>query len=197
MLACMLTAKGWPATAPTVRVTVLIRFEQPHSGTSLQNLQRQLHSMLSGAGVQLDLRDQNDVPAGAEFGQLLVFHMKGHCSMESLPVGALSDERGPLAMAYSTEGKILSFAEVECDSVRVSLERVLGKQNTRAFQPAFDSALGIIMAHEVYHMLAATSEHTHTGFTKAGLTAGELLSKKLSLPEVARLAIRQNMSGLQ
>jgi hypothetical protein len=152
---------------------------------------------LSGAGVQLDLRDQNDVPAGAEFGQLLVFHMKGHCSMESLPVGALSDERGPLAMAYSTEGKILSFAEVECDSVRVSLERVLGKQNTRAFQPAFDSALGIIMAHEVYHMLAATSEHTHTGFTKAGLTAGELLSKKLSLPEVARLAIRQNMSGLQ
>lgn len=198
MLAGMLAGNISPATAPTaLRVTILVSFEQPHSSTSLTSLQNQLDSILSRAGVQLDIQDRDDVRPGSEFGQLLIFHMKGHCSMESLPVQALSDERGPLAMAYMTDGKVLSFGEVECDNVRLSLERVLGKQSTRAYQPVFDSALGIVLAHEIYHMLAATSEHTHTGLTKAGLSAQELLSKRLSLPDVARLAIRQNMSASQ
>ncbi|MGA8028571.1 MAG: hypothetical protein WB992_15615 [Bryobacteraceae bacterium] len=198
MLVGALAARIWSAAAPApVRVTVLVSFEQPRSGASLENLQSQLHGILSGAGVQLDVRDRNEVRAGAEFGQLLVFYIKGYCSMESLPVGALSDERGPLAMAYSTDGKILSFAEVECDNVRLSLERVLGRQSTRAYQPVFDTALGMVMAHEIYHMLAKTSEHTRTGLTKPGLTARELLDKKLSMPDIAQLAIRQNLSGLR
>lgn len=196
MLAAVPVSTAWSASAPAAfRITVLISFEQPHSGISLKNLESQLHSILSETGLQLDVRDRSQIPAGAEFGQLVVFYMKGSCSMQSLPIGALSDERGPLAMAYSTHGNILPFAEVECDRVRLSLERALGKQSTRAFQPAFDTALGIVMAHEIYHMLAKTSDHTRTGLTKTRLTARELLDKKLSLPEIARLAIRQNFSG--
>jgi hypothetical protein len=170
-------------------------FEHAASGASLKSLQRHMNRILTGTGVELDVRDRDEVAAGAEFGQLLLFHMKGYCSMEPLPVGALSDERGPLAMAYSSDGRVLPFGEVECDHVRTSIERVLGKQSTKVYQPIFDTALGMVMAHEIYHMLAGTSEHTRAGFTKAELTARELLDGKLSLPDIARLAIRQNVSG--
>ena len=172
-------------------VTVLVSFEHSHPAASLNAMEHQLDSMLAGTGLKLVLRDRSAVPPRAEFGELLVFKMKGHCSMDALPVAALSDERGPLAMAYSSDGTVLPFGEVECDTVRHSLQRLVGKYNPRAYQSAFDAALGMVMAHEIYHMLAQTPEHTHRGVTKASLSAQELFEGKLSLPAIARIAIRQ------
>ena len=109
---------------------------------------------------------------------------------ESLPIGALSDERGPLAMAYSSDGAILPFGEVECDRIRSSLERVVGHGNPVIYQSAFGSALGLVVAHEIYHMLSHSPDHTKTGVTKESLSAREMLSGSLSLPAIARMAMQ-------
>lgn len=195
LLLAVLPAVGFcSSTSSMAKLTLLVSFDHPLSATSLENVQTQLHTVLRGTGLHVEVRDRETVPARTQFGQLIVFHMKGYCSMDPLPVGALSDERGPLAMAYSTDGQVLPFGEVECDSIRVCLERVLGKQSTRAYQPLFDAALGIVLAHEIYHILANSFEHTRKGVTKASLTGRELLDKNLSMPDIAQLAIRQTLS---
>ena len=140
--------------------------------------------------MRLDLRLRTEILATAEFPDVVVFKMKGSCTMNSLPVGAVSDERGPLAMAYSQDGQILHFGEVECDRVRESLQRVVGRGSASKYELVFGNALGLVLAHETYHILANSKLHTKDGLTKASLSARELLLDDLSLPGIAREAMR-------
>ncbi|HLH02596.1 MAG TPA: hypothetical protein VKX25_07490 [Bryobacteraceae bacterium] len=187
------TAEEAHDTRPNL--TVLLRYEHPYSAPSFSALERQLRSLLAEAGLQVEVRERKDANAREEYTDVVVFNMKGHCTMAArpapnpLPVGALSDERGPLAMAYSADGNILPFGEVECDQVRESLERVLGKGAPDRYQATYGAALGTVMAHEVYHMLSHRAKHTKTGITKESLSAREMLEGKLTLSDKAREAI--------
>ena len=181
-----------PPSAPVV--TVLLNYEQPYSRSSFEALESELGRVLKDVGLKLDLRDRKEADPKEEFSEVFLFDMKGHCSMDPIPVGALSDERGPLAMAYSAEGTILPFGEVECDHVRRSIQRILGHKNPLMYQSAFGSALGLVMAHEIYHMLARSAVHTNQGVTKHSLSAQELLDSSLSLPNAARAAMRQQLA---
>ena len=113
--------------------------------------------------------------------------------MVSMPVGALSDERGPLAMTYSSDGQLLHFGEVECDRVRQSLQRVLGRGYPEKRQIAFGTALGVVMAHEMYHMMANAKGHTGEGITKHSLSAEEMLAGELAIPDAARRAVQRGL----
>ena len=179
--------------APPQHLTVLLSFDHPYSAQSFAAMKSQLQTVLDNVGLKLDVRDRSEVRPHAEFADLVVFQMKGYCTMDPLPIGALSDERGPLAMAYSSDGQVLPFGEVECDHIRLTLQRILGQGNAKGYQPAFGTALGFVMAHELYHMLANAPRHTRQGVTKESLSARELLAGRLSLPEIAQLAIRQGL----
>ena len=192
-LLCLLTGvpvlyAGSNSTAAASPVTVLLDFEQPHSSVSFASLQNELTRILTPTRLNVDLRDKSEVSPSAEFGELLVFKMKGHCTMNALPIGALSDERGPLAMTYSANGQILSFGEVECDRIRESLQRVIGKGNPEAHQAAYGIALARVMAHEMYHMMANCSAHTKGGLTKKTLSGSELSQHLLPLDHDAKNA---------
>jgi predicted nucleotidyltransferase len=187
--------RAYPDTAdPSQDVTVLVDFEKPYSEASVDALRSELQTLFAPWGLKIDLRVKNQLPPGAEFNQLMVFKMKGACSMVSMPIGALSDERGPLAMTYSSDGELLHFGEVECDRVRHSLERVLGKGHSEKRQTALGTALGMVMAHEMYHMMANVKGHTGAGVTKHSLSAEEMLAGDLAIPDAARKAV-QHVAG--
>lgn len=187
---CLLHAALNPATT-ALPVTVLLDFEQPHSSASLDAMQQELNRLLSPVRLKVDLRLKAEVPESAEFGELLLFKMKGSCTMKALPIGALSDERGPLAMTYSSNGQILSFGEVECDRVRESLQRVFGKRNPDAHEAAYGVALARVMAHEMYHMMGNCAAHTKHGLTKESLSGRELSEDTLPLAAEATDALRK------
>lgn len=167
-------------------ITVLLDFEKPHSDVSVQAMREELQRILDPAGLKIDLRLKNELSPEPQFPDLVIFKMKGSCTMNALPVAALSDERGALAMAYSSDGEILHFGEVECDRVRQSLQRVLGRGAPERHQKAYGAALGLLVAHEMYHMLGNQKIHTRDGLTKSSLSARELLEDNLTLP-IARL----------
>jgi len=194
-LVCFAAVRAYPdITDPSQSVTVLVDFEKPYSDASFDALRHELQTLFAPAGLKIDLRLKNQLLPGAEFNQLVVFKMKGACSMVAMPIGALSDERGPLAMTHSSDGELLHFGEVECDRVRQSLQRVLGKGYPERRQTALGMALGVVMAHEMYHMMANAKGHTADGLTKHSLSAEEMLAGHLSIPDVARRAV-QHGSG--
>ena len=175
-------------------VTVLLDFEQPHSPAAFHALERELDLILRPARLKVDLRDKSEVTPGSEFGELLLFKMRGSCTLNALPIGALLDERGPLAMTYSVKGKMLSFGEVECARVRQSIQTVLGKGASQANQDVFGVALARVMAHEMYHMLVKSSEHTKLGLTKESLSGRELSQEFLPLPSQVTNSLRDRFS---
>jgi len=189
--------RAYPDTAdPSQSVTVLVDFEKPYSEASVDALRSELQTLFAPSGLKINLRVKNQLPPDAEFSQLVVFKMKGACSMVSMPIGALSDERGPLAMTYSSDGELLHFGEIECDRVRHSLERVLGKGYPEKHQTALGTALGMVMAHEMYHMMANAKAHTGAGVTKHSLSAEEMLAGNLGIPDAARKAVQHGAGSV-
>lgn len=196
LIVCSGLLQAAPNEIPPMQpVTVLVDFEKPHSAVSVDALRRELQALLEPVGFKIDLQLKSELPASPVFADLVVFKMKGSCTMTSLPlpVEALSDERGPLAMAYSSDGEVLHFGAVECDRIRESLQRVLGRGSPENRQAVFGTALGLVIAHEMYHMMADSRAHTKTGLTKASLSASELLDGELTLPGIAQRAVRHSL----
>jgi hypothetical protein len=179
LLAPMFLSAGATLNPP---LTVLMDFEAPHSEASLTALRGSLDRILSPGGIVVDVQLRADLPKNPQFGELVVFKMKGSCSMSSRPLPTAPDELGPLAMAYTSDGEVLHFGEVQCDRVRRSLQRVLGFNSSLKSQQTYGSALAVVIAHEVYHMLGNVREHTQKGITKAELSASELMDSNVTLP---------------
>ena len=178
------------------KLTVVVNFEKPHSDASVVALRHELTSLMEPAGLDVDVMLRNELPPYPEFSELVVFEMKGSCSMKGIPslMGELPAELGPLAMAYSSDGQILHFGEVECDRVRECLQRITGRGSPEKHQAAFGTALGIVIAHELYHMIAGAKAHTKGGLTKKSLSARELLSGELSIPAVVGESLRRGLA---
>jgi hypothetical protein len=198
-LLCAATSNIPPApvipSIPPAPVTVLVDFEKPHSPVSLIAIRRELEALLRPVGVKVDLLMRSELLPAQEFADLVIFKMKGSCNMDALPLGAVLDERGPLAMAYSSDGEVLHFGEVECDHIRQSLASVIGVTTSTFRQTVLGRAIGLVIGHEIYHMLANSSIHTKQGVTKESLTARELLEADLDLPVLARKALQQALAG--
>jgi hypothetical protein len=173
------------------QITVLLDFDQPHSHVPLKAMQSELQSILDPAGVSLDLRVKDELPPDPQFGDLLIFKMNGHCSTEQLPIGALIDERGPLAWTYSSDGEMLSFGQVQCDRVRLSLQRLYGPQTAEMHSVLYAKALARVIAHEMYHMLSNSPAHTKGGVTKSSLTPRELAEDPMHFPFNTDILLRK------
>jgi len=191
-LLLFLAAVGWPATR---NVTVLVSFEQPHSAVSVSAFRQELSNLLKPAGIAVEVMLKSEMPEYPQFGELVVFEMKGSCSMNGakLSTGNLAVDRGPLGLAYESNGQVLHFGEVQCDRIRRCLQRITRGLRPEEHQAEYGAALGIVVAHEIYHMIAGAKEHTKEGLTKESLSARELLDGALTLPEEVREALRQDL----
>ncbi len=171
------------------QITVLLQFEAAPSNTSISALNSELRKILfsSNSAVHLNLR--TEPLNGVVDGDLIIFKMRGSCTMDALPVAALSDERGPLAMTHIVDGEILPFAEVECDRVRQSVQRTWGRDNPRMHEIQYGAALARVMAHEMYHMLTRSTIHQSSGVTKSALSSQELSTGTIRLSRPARAAL--------
>lgn len=182
LFACvpLIAATSVTTTETTPRkITVLLDFDKPHPHVPLKAMQNELQSILDGAGLSLDLRLKDQLPPDPQFGDLVIFKMSGHCSTEQLPIGAILDERGPLAWTYSSDGEMLSFGEVQCDRVRLSLQRLYGPDSAEMHSALYGKALARVVAHEMYHMLSNSPAHTKAGVTKSSLSPQELTQRPL------------------
>ena len=191
-----MAAAGQPDDPAGAPLTVVLDYEQPHSSSSFEAMQSELKTIMKRAGLRLDVKDKASLAPNTQFGGLVVFKMAGRCDATPIPIEALSDERGPLAMAYSSDGEILPFGEVKCDRIRESLQRTLGRGlpsgNDRS---AYGAALAKVMAHEIYHMLAHDAHHTKSGLTKESLSSHDLLDRGAILPDKALEQIRRSLNA--
>ncbi len=163
---------------PANPVTILLDFDKPHSQMSLQAMEDEVSVLLKDTGVALDWQIKSDIRANAEFAELVVIKLTGHCTLET--VAMPMDERGPLAFSYSSEGEVLPFGEVQCDRVRNSVRRLLLGRDYQTGEVLLGRALGRVLAHEMYHMLANDRKHTKSGVTRERLTAEELTGTTLT-----------------
>jgi hypothetical protein len=165
-------------------VTIVLDIKDRHySASSLAAMETETQRIFSNTGMKLNWRIKSELPEHAEFDNVVVFTMTGFCNMNEPP--ELIDERGPLALTYTSDGEILPFGEVRCDRVRASLRRHARSAVLTRPECVFGIALGRVMAHELYHMLAEETRHTGDGVTRTSLRADDLIDGNLELDSAA------------
>jgi hypothetical protein len=171
-----LPAFGGGREARVAPVTLYTQFQEEPSGPLLEAMQDELETIMSPAGLHFDWHALADA-GGRVSSQLAVIHFKGGCDVDNLR--ADPGFPGPLGWTHISDGEILPFIDVNCDGLRLFVQRELIEVPVAGRQEVFGRAMARVLAHELYHLLAHTKAHMSTGIAKAAYSVRELLSQKL------------------
>lgn len=185
LLLCTLAAPMRSEVATGATLTLLLDFEKAPPLSTLREMQQELRQFLQSAGIRTDLRLRSEVPSDADFEDVVLLRFRGICQASAL--APLLDERGPFAWSHVVEGSILPFAHVACDNVRRAVEEALFGGEKARRDELFGRALGRVVAHELYHIIAGVHSHGKKGIAQAALSGRELIAERMPLePEDAR-----------
>jgi hypothetical protein len=160
-------------------VTLVLQFDQPYSTQSLAVMEHEVASIVSESGIKVDWRLLADVHSSDSFESLVVVRFHGACNME--PAGYSSGDRRYYGFTYISDGAVLPFSEVECDKISSSIRPAMSKAQWLERDSILGRALGRVLAHELFHMLAKSQHHAGEGVTRSALSPAQLISDKLSM----------------
>ena len=158
-------------------VTVVMHFEAEHAPITLSHMQREVEFIMRPLGLQFRWRFGACVADGDIFHHLVVVHFKGRCEMGEYPSWEV--DSGPLGAAEMSEGRLMPFCRIECNRVREFIRPLVRGESFIQMHVLLGRALGRVLAHELYHILADTTHHGSSGVTKSFLTSKELVDRAL------------------
>jgi hypothetical protein len=80
-----------------------------------------------------------------------------------------------LGWTHITDGEILPFCSVDCTLVRQTIAWVLQRRRVEDRQTLISRAVGRVIAHEFYHILAGTRQHSKEGLASAYVEPDDLV----------------------
>lgn len=191
-LLCVSTLLGWSESAvpPSSELDVYLNGEI-RSPDVRSEMKRELAALMQRAGFRVVWRRAHDKTPSSRAVDLIVVELRGACA---LPTGedstGLADSHLALASSSVVDAKVLPFSWVDCSA----LNRFLGptilnlSEGEQAY--LYGRAMARLLAHEFYHVLAQTEDHTEIGISKARLSTADLLSEHLGFGAIALEKLR-------
>jgi hypothetical protein len=158
--------------------------------TTTHSLDQELKRLLSPAGVDITWRANGEGSREQE-GRMVVGTFAGKCSVETIAIrrASPSDIR-TLAETSISNGRILPYFTVDCDHVIRTLAPMLEPLSPPLRQSVLGRALARVIAHEIYHILAETTDHADTGVAKAQMNFRDLTTDHFDLSPTSLQRIR-------
>lgn len=158
-------------------IAVFMDFKSQPSTEAVSQMEREISSIMKPSGLAFDWRMMQDRKTGESFTDLVVFTFKGRCQAEGGPtydeLGPLA-ERIPLAFTHVSEGHVLPYSDVECDTIRSYISSSVASARPNEREAILGRALGRVVAHEMYHILANTKDHAVDGVARSFHTRKDL-----------------------
>jgi hypothetical protein len=149
----------------------------------VEHMKRELGAIMQTAGYRVEWQTRGDSP-DAPF--LAVVELEGLCAAEP----ARGDAGLKLARTPVQDGRVLPFSTVACAAVRHAVAPALSGQPPAIREFLMGRAMARVVAHELYHVLAGTADHTGPGIARACYTASDLVSEQFTFGEAALARLR-------
>ena len=176
-------------------VGVFLDFDSAPGKTSVEVMKREVDALLKPSGVSVNWRLAGDNQGHESFAGLVVLKFKGKCRVESWqPSPEAIPGETPLGSTLVKDGHVLPFSEVKCDAVKQALSYLRPEAGQGERQKALGLAMGRVVAHELYHVLARTTAHAAQGLARAAESLEDLISGKESFRAEESQAIRKGVS---
>jgi hypothetical protein len=172
------------ATAP--HIAVFVDFESQPSPQSVQQMRTEVAAILKPSGLTLDWHSLQNRESTQSYPDLVVLRFKGSCQVRNPP---MDSELGPalepaaLATTAVSDGHVLPFTDVRCNEIRRYLHQELEGHQAAKQEQIYGRALGRVVAHELYHIFAATEEHATEGVARSFHTRRDLTNKTFRFSE--------------
>lgn len=167
-----------PERREKAAITLLMEFESGRSEASIDAMKREFEAILKQAGLTFDYKLRSELNESDSPVDIIHVKFKGECRMQTMPV--VFDERGPFAITHTVDNQVLPFSEVGCDRIRVSVRSAMFGGDFEKSDLLLGRALGRVLAHEVYHILANTTGHGKAGVARTALSGRQLIAEHLA-----------------
>lgn len=168
-------------------VAVYLDFEHRASEKSVAAMKREVNELMSPAGLRLHWRTLKENRGDEPFSNLVVVKLRGVCRVRWSFSSRDTGEVMTLGTTRRAGSRVLPYSEVDCDSVReaVARSRVPQREST------LGRALGRVLAHELYHVLARTTRHAREGIAKSMQSWHDLVGKRAAFLEPDAALLRE------
>jgi len=143
--------------------------------SAVQSAQKELQRLLAPTQIDLVWKDLGTRKSGEQFDQVVVVSFDGSCSKTGLVATLPPHSQISLADSSVSDGAVLPFFRVDCGLLVQMLGPSLRTMLSQERAAAMGRALGRVMAHEIYHIVAETTEHQQTGVAKASFSLQDLI----------------------
>jgi hypothetical protein len=173
------------------RIGIFMDFQQAVSPQTIRAMQHEVMTILGVTGAVFSWLELNHEAQSETFDDLAVLRFEGSCEASDSGGEALTRDIA-LGSTEVTDGEVSPFTKVHCGPIARCLRPLLA--GSSAMRDAlFGRALGRVVAHELYHILAKTREHTRNGVTAYLLTPYDLLRDHCELDRKALVALGERM----
>jgi len=183
-----LAAPGLAGQAPQTTLTAVLLPDGRYSMSALRAMEHETAHILKASGVKLRWRLQGSSEVAN--GLMVVVMLHGRCDIDG---SAAQFKPGPLGWSHEVDGSVLPFSDLACDSIRGAVQSVWNGQNRKRGNDLLGRAMGRVLAHELYHVVADTAQHGRDGVAQATFTPRDLTAAQFQLEAPDVEAVRNGL----
>jgi len=157
-------------------VTAVLMPDGPFSPMAIHEMGREAAGILKHSGVVLHWSFGPSVQVSD--GLLIVVRLRGRCEADG-PSAVM--KAGALGWSHEVDGAMLPFSDLACDNIRGAIQSTDRHENPIQANVLLGRAMGRVLAHELYHIVADTAEHGEDGVAQPALSGRDLTSGQLEL----------------
>jgi mono/diheme cytochrome c family protein len=182
-----------PALGQISPVAVYTTFRHHLQPSQFDEIKAETGRLLGRLRVRVEWRSIEKGGGNEVWEEVAVVTFRGACdNLDSTPGRVPS---GKLGWTHISDGVVLPFAEVDCDLTRGFLApRLVGMKPKEADQ-RFARALGRVVAHELYHILARSTPPSSRGVEQPAYTSYEWVSDRFVLDESPYEVVQSDARG--
>jgi hypothetical protein len=180
------------------RLSVYLNAGTNQSAPTVSFMRKEAESLLRTAGYSVEWRDAKARPAGGS-ADLVFVDLGGVCTapMGPMPGSPAPDDNQPsLASTDLEDGVVLPFSRIDCTALTRVLSAMFAREAPARRTYLYGRAMGRLVAHELYHVLAQTRDHAAAGIGKPCFTAADLVTDRFEFESVALARLRHAMGEI-
>ena len=158
-----------------ISIGLYVDFQHAPPAAVRQVAREELAAIMTPAGAVVDWRALTDDRLDQRWNAVATVRFRGFCDTSDLRV---RPSRWVFGQAHLVGREIIPYIDVQCDAVRGFLAPTLNSLDPRRRTLTFGRALARVLAHELYHILAKTSDHGSGGVAKSTYTMPELTASE-------------------
>jgi len=173
---------------------VYLRADAKQSPAPLAWMKRELTPLMQSAGYRIEWRDSQTAGAVPSVDQLVVVELRGTCGLSN-GTAAAPDDLNQLAATAITDGHVLPFATVNCASLNHTLGASFATEAGARRDFLYGRAMARVVAHELYHMIVGTKDHTVDGVSKPCFNMTDLTAERFAFEPAVLAKFRQTIAA--